>query len=116
MSSANYALSDEPEYLEKGHQLRSTICITFVAYLLLRKTPDCVVLPVNQALLEHPSVLIRPYDSFGTSGGSVSEGKHADVEGMDELEVSSSELCAILFHPSALRPLLESLHGYQFWG
>ena len=112
MSSSHYALHNKPGHLAERHKLHGIVCITLVANVLLSKAPEWVILSVNQTLLKQPGVLVRPYYP-PTPRSAVSESKHTDIEGMDELEVSSSRFRAIFNHPLRLSPFLKSLDGYK---
>ena len=112
MSGTYYALRNEPGHLDQSYKLRSTICFAHVAYFLHRETPARLAFPFNKLLLEQPGVLVRPNHPIA-QGRAVSESEHADIEGVDELELSSRECRALFYHSSALRPFLESFHCYK---
>ena len=115
MSSTHHALRDEPGYLDESYKLRSTICFALVAYFLYRETPAFLAFPSDKFLLEEPGVLVRPNHPIALRC-MVSESEHANIEGVDELELSPREWRTVLYHSLALGPFLESLHCDEFGG
>ena len=113
MSSAHYTLRNKPGHLDQSYKLCRTISLTYVANLPFREAPTRLVCPTNMALLEQPDILVRPNNSI-SSGRAISESEHADIEGVNELELSYRDRRAVSNHSSALSPFLESFHRYKF--
>lgn len=105
MSGTHYALRNKPGYLDQSYKFCSVICFALVAYFLHRETPAGLTFPFNKTLLEQPGVLVRPNHSI-TLGRAISESEHANIEGVDEFELTSRECRAVFYHSSALRPFL----------
>jgi hypothetical protein len=105
MSGTHYALRNKPGYLDETDKLCNAICFVLVTYSLHRKTPARSAFPFNKILLEQPGVLVRPNHPVAL-GRAVSESEHADIEGVDELELTACECRAVFYHSLALRPFL----------
>jgi hypothetical protein len=105
MGSAHDTLCHEPENLTESYQFHGAVCIALAPDHPFAETPNCVVPPINETLLQQLGVLIQP-NYFIPTICSIPESEHANVESMDEIESVSRDFHALFLHLPALSPSL----------
>jgi len=61
-----------------------TVCVALIDDILLRQSPESVIIPVDETLFQKPGILIRP-DHFLALSGAVPKSEHANIESVNKL-------------------------------
>ncbi len=84
MDASHDVLRHEPGDLAEREQLHGAVCVALIDDILLRQSPESVIIPVDETLFQKPGILIRP-DHFLALSGAVPKSEHANIESVNKL-------------------------------